>query len=42
MIYDVKTKLNGWEQFWYYLSVIASLGGAFTIKVIIKKAFEEE
>lgn len=33
-------RLTGWEQFWYYLSVICTFGGAFTLKVIIKKAFE--
>jgi len=35
-----KSNLSGWEQFWYYLSVICTLGGAFTLKVIIKKALE--
>lgn len=36
----MKTKLNGWEQFWYYAVCIVTLGAPFTLKVIIKKAFE--
>ena len=35
------TKLTGWENFWYYLAVICTFGGVFTLKVIIKKAFEK-
>lgn len=37
-----KKHLSGWENFWYYLSVISTLGGAFTLKVIIKKALSED
>jgi len=39
---QIKTKLTGWEQFWYYASVVCTWGVAFTLKVIIKKAFEEK
>ena len=34
-------KLNAWELFWYYATVITSLGAAFILKVIIKKAIIE-
>ncbi len=37
-----KAKLSAWEQLWYYLSVILSLGFWFTVKVVIKKALSEE
>lgn len=35
-------KLNGWEQFWYYTTVIMTFGATFTLKVVIKKAFESK
>lgn len=34
-------QLTAWEQFWYVLSVIATLGGVFTMKVLVKKAILE-
>jgi len=35
-------QLSGLETFWYYLSVICSLGLYYTIKVTIKKALNEQ
>ena len=34
-------RLSGLESFWYYASVILSLGFWYTIKVVIKKAMSE-
>lgn len=36
----MKVKLSWYENLWYYLTVIASFGIAYSLKVIIKKAFE--
>jgi len=39
---EEKYKLSGLESFWYYLSVICSLGFWYTVKVVIKKAMSED
>lgn len=35
-------RLSGLETFWYYLSVITTMGFWYTIKVTIKKAMSEK
>ena len=34
-------KLSGWEKFFYYIYVIATFGGVWIAKIIIKKAIIE-
>lgn len=38
---ETKKELSSLELLWYYLSNITTLGGAFLLKVIIKKAIVE-